>query len=130
MGKLFTSIDRSIHRMIGAPPAPLPPTPQMSLNGKELNAVVPKVASSQSTMAMSSLLPSASVETMSEWEGDSSRKIMHNRSISEPDFGRSPKQVDTLIQHILMQSLPNLNYQELLGYPVCYIRELLRVFCS
>ncbi|XP_039121844.1 protein transport protein SEC16B homolog [Dioscorea cayenensis subsp. rotundata] len=92
VGKLFTSIDRSIHRMIGAPPAPLPPTPQMSLNGKELNAVVPKVASSQSTMAMSSLIPSASVETMSEWEGDSSRKIMHNRSISEPDFGRSPKQ--------------------------------------
>ncbi|XP_072965659.1 protein transport protein SEC16A homolog [Typha angustifolia] len=92
VGKLFTSIDRSIHRMIGAPPAPLPPLPQGSLNSNDNNFVAPKVVNSQSTMAMSTLIPSASVESISEWTGDSSKKIMHNRSISEPDFGRSPKQ--------------------------------------
>ncbi|RWW30415.1 hypothetical protein GW17_00005006 [Ensete ventricosum] len=94
VGKLFTSFDRSIHRMIGAPPAPLPPMPQGSVNDKEAHTVFPRVANSQSTMAMSSLVPSTSGETISEWTGDDSRKSRHNRSISEPDFGRSPKQVD------------------------------------
>ncbi|KAJ6827037.1 protein transport protein SEC16B-like protein [Iris pallida] len=89
VGKLFTSIDRSIHRMIGAPPAaPLPPMPPSSANGKENFSM----ASSHSMMTMSSLMPSASVEAISEWAGDDSKKNMHNRSISEPDFGRSPKQ--------------------------------------
>ncbi|XP_020240850.1 protein transport protein SEC16B homolog [Asparagus officinalis] len=93
VGKLFTSIDRSIHRMIGAPPVPLPPMPQSSPpNSKDNFSMSPKVSSSQSTMAMSSLMPSQSVESISEWAGDSARKSMHNRSISEPDFGRTPKQ--------------------------------------
>ncbi|CAL9112327.1 unnamed protein product [Musa textilis] len=92
VGKLFTSFDRSIHRMIGAPPAPLPPMPQGSVNDKETHTVFPRVANSQSTMAMSSLVPSTSGETISEWTGDNSRKSRHNRSVSEPDFGRSPKQ--------------------------------------
>ncbi|OAY76287.1 Protein transport protein SEC16B [Ananas comosus] len=98
VGKIFTSIDKSIHRMIGAPPPPLPPMPQgsvSSVNDKERYAVAPqKFVNSQSAMAMSSLMPSASVESISEWTGDNSgvRKSMHNRSVSEPDFGRSPKQ--------------------------------------
>ncbi|PKA66291.1 hypothetical protein AXF42_Ash006988 [Apostasia shenzhenica] len=89
VGKLINSIDRSIHRMMGAPP--LPPMPQNSGDNKD-NSMVPKVSSSQSTMAITSLVPSASVESMNEWVGDSSRKVMHNRSVSEPDFGRSSKQ--------------------------------------
>jgi len=93
VGKLFTSLDRSIHRIIGAPPAPLPPMPQNYASSKDNFTMVPKVASSQSTMTMSSLMPSQSVEGISEWAGDASRKSMHNRSISEPDFGRTPKQV-------------------------------------
>ncbi|MCD7446910.1 hypothetical protein HAX54_018881 [Datura stramonium] len=48
----------------------------------------PRVSASQSTMAMSSLMPSAS----SEWAADSNRMMMHNRSVSEPDFGRTPRQ--------------------------------------
>ncbi|XP_008794796.2 protein transport protein SEC16A homolog isoform X2 [Phoenix dactylifera] len=92
VGKLITSLDRSLHRMMGAPPPPLPPMSQSSVNDKEIFSGVPKVANSQSTMAMSSLIPSASVEAMSEWTSDSGRKSMHNRSISEPNFGRSPKQ--------------------------------------
>lgn len=78
---------------MGAPQVPLPPMPQGSVNDKEIYSGAPKVANSQSTMAMSSLIPSASVEAMSEWTSASGRKSMHNRSISEPDFGRSPKQV-------------------------------------
>ncbi|XP_008796939.2 protein transport protein SEC16B homolog isoform X1 [Phoenix dactylifera] len=92
VGKFITSLDRSLHRMMGAPQVPLPPMPQGSVNDNEIYSGAPKVANSQSTMVMSSLIPSASVEAMSEWTSDSGRKSMHNRSISEPDFGRSPKQ--------------------------------------
>lgn len=92
VGKLFTSIDRSIHRMIGTPP-PLPsPSQSGFLNGEQDNHS--KVANSKSTMEMSSLVPSASMEPISELTEDKNRMTMHNRSISEPDFGRSPKQVD------------------------------------
>lgn len=91
VGKLFTSIDRSIHRMMGAPSS-LPPMPQVSVNGKESQVIAPKVVNSQSTMVMSSLIPSASVDGMNEWTGDTGRKSLHSRSISEPDFGRTPKQ--------------------------------------
>lgn len=91
VGKLFTSIDRSIHRMMGAPSS-LPPMPQNSANGKESHMAVPKVVNSQSTMAMSSLIPSESVDGMSGWTSDAGRKSLHSRSISEPDFGRTPKQ--------------------------------------
>ncbi|KAK1306606.1 hypothetical protein QJS10_CPA10g00887 [Acorus calamus] len=95
VGKLFTSIDKSIHRMMGTP---LPPSTQStSLSNGQLdehygNSVAPKVANSQSTMTMSLLAPSASMEPISEWTTDSSRRSVHNRSVSEPDFGSYPKQ--------------------------------------
>lgn len=92
VGKLFNSIDRSIHRMMGSPPPALPPIPPGSIQKHEHDNFSPsKVPSSQSTMAISSLMPSSSVETISEWAGDNKR-TMHNRSVSEPDFGRSPKE--------------------------------------
>ncbi|XP_010264305.1 PREDICTED: protein transport protein SEC16A homolog isoform X2 [Nelumbo nucifera] len=96
VGKLLPFIDRSIHRMIGAPPPPVQSTSQINsqINEYDNHPTVPRVANSQSTMAMSSLIPSASMEPISEWTGDSNRKIIHNRSISEPDFGRSPRQVN------------------------------------
>ncbi|KAJ4953350.1 hypothetical protein NE237_030182 [Protea cynaroides] len=95
VGKLLPFIDRSIHRMIGAPPPPVPSTSQNCVPNNEHDHTSggPRVASSQSTMAMSSLMPSASMEPINEWKGDN-RMTMPNRSISEPDFGRSPKQVD------------------------------------
>ncbi|XP_068661776.1 protein transport protein SEC16A homolog [Aristolochia californica] len=95
VGKLFTSIDRSISRMIGVPP-PAPSISQNGVQGSERDhySAVPKVAMSQSTMAMSSLMPSASMEPISEWTSDGGRMTMHNRSISEPDFATSQKQVD------------------------------------
>lgn len=97
VGKLFTTFDRSIHRMIGAPAAPLPPLPPGNVNDKETSySIAPKVSNSQSTMAMASLVPSASVETMTELSSNNTSKIRHNRSVSEPVFGLSPKQVEFL----------------------------------
>ncbi|KAF2299062.1 hypothetical protein GH714_030316 [Hevea brasiliensis] len=57
--------------------------------------MVPRVSASQSTMAMSSLMPSASMEPISEWAADGNRMTMHNRSVSEPDIGRTPRQVES-----------------------------------
>lgn len=89
VNKLFTSIDRSIHRIIGSPPAGLPPIPPSSSTDSKGNfSMGPRGSGSQSTMAMSSLVPSASVDAMSDLASEGSRKSMHNRSISEPDFGR------------------------------------------
>ncbi|KAG6472854.1 hypothetical protein ZIOFF_070332 [Zingiber officinale] len=93
VGKLFTTFDRSIYRMIGASPAPLSHVPSGNVDNKETYSNVPKVSNNQSTMVMASLVPSASVETMTEWSNDNdSKAIRHNRSVSEPDFGRTPKQ--------------------------------------
>ncbi|OVA01146.1 Sec16 [Macleaya cordata] len=89
VGKLLPFIDRSIHRMIGPPP---PPVPSVQSNEHDYHPPIPRVPVSQSTMAMSSLMPSASMEPISEWTGDSNGRSMPNRSISEPDFGRSPRQ--------------------------------------
>lgn len=81
--------------MIGAPPPPVSSTSQNSIQSNEHDhyPVGPRVTSSQSTMAMSSLMPSASMEPISEWNGSTNRMTMANRSISEPNFGRSPRQV-------------------------------------
>jgi COPII coat assembly protein SEC16 len=87
--------------MMGAPSAPLPPLPQGSVSDRESYSApgAAKFGNSQSLMAMSSLMPSASMQSMSEIannsNGGTGRTIAHNRSVSEPDFGRTPKQVLT-----------------------------------
>ncbi|XP_009375750.2 protein transport protein SEC16B homolog [Pyrus x bretschneideri] len=55
----------------------------------------PSVPNTQSTMAMSPLMPSASMEPISEWTAKNNQLNVPNRSISEPDFGRSPSKVDS-----------------------------------
>ncbi|KAG0491970.1 hypothetical protein HPP92_005368 [Vanilla planifolia] len=102
VGKLLNSIDRSIHRIIGAPP--LPPVPHNIGNGKDNESTFPKVQSSQSTTAITSLIPSASVEAISDLAYDNNRKVVHNRSISEPNFGGSPKQISSKEGNSLGQS--------------------------
>uniref|UniRef100_A0A0A9CSR2 Sec16 Sec23-binding domain-containing protein n=1 Tax=Arundo donax TaxID=35708 RepID=A0A0A9CSR2_ARUDO len=97
VGKIFTSLDKSISRMMGTPSAPLPPLPHGSVSDRESYSAhaAAKFVNSQSVMAMSSLMPSASMQSMSEIaenSGGTGRKIVHNRSVSEPDFGRTPKQ--------------------------------------
>ena len=125
VGKLLTFFDSTAHRVVGGLP---PPVPSTSHSSAQHNAYAyqpggpkvsdsqstmamsslmpaqhneyayqpggPKVSNSQSTMAMSSLMPSASMEPINEWAGESK---IPNRSISEPDFGRAPKKVEIYI---------------------------------
>lgn len=78
---------------MGTPSAPLPPLPHGSVSDRESHSApgAAKFVNSQSLMAMSS-----SMQSMTEIADDSAgagRKIAHNRSVSEPDFGRTSKQV-------------------------------------
>ncbi|KAG8374729.1 hypothetical protein BUALT_Bualt10G0026200 [Buddleja alternifolia] len=89
IGKLLNLFDSTAHRVVGGLP---PPVPTVHGNENHHQSIGPRVSSSQSTMAMSSLVPSQSVEPISEWAADSNRMVKHARSVSEPDFGRSPMQ--------------------------------------
>ncbi|XP_057477864.1 protein transport protein SEC16B homolog [Actinidia eriantha] len=93
VGKLLNLFDSTAHRVVGGLP---PPVPSTSQGGAQANGhyqtMGSRVLTSQSTMAMSSLMPSASMEPISEWTADGNRLTMHNRSVSEPDFGRTPRQ--------------------------------------
>ncbi|XP_055819679.1 protein transport protein SEC16B homolog [Solanum dulcamara] len=91
VGKLLNLFDSTAHRVVGGLP-PMPTSGNSLGNEYHQQFVSPRVSSSQSTMAMSSLIPS---EPISEWAADSSRMTMHNRSVSEPDIGRTPRQVDS-----------------------------------
>ncbi|KAJ7003405.1 hypothetical protein D5086_006557 [Populus alba] len=95
VGKLLNFFDSTAHRVVGGLPPPVPSASQGSVQDSHHQLVAPRVSGSQSTMAMSSLMPSASMEPISEWAADGNRMTMHNRSVSEPDFGRSPRQVDS-----------------------------------
>ncbi|KAG2672238.1 hypothetical protein I3843_13G029700 [Carya illinoinensis] len=94
LGKLLTLFDSTAHRVVGGLPPPVPSTSHSSSQQNEL-ANQPgglKVSSIQSTMTMSTLMPSVSMEPISEQIDESKTP---NRSISAPDFGRSPKKVDS-----------------------------------
>lgn len=95
VGKLLNFFDSTAHRVVGGLPPPAPSTSQGGGQGTEhfQQSMGPRVSTSQSTMAMSSLMPSASMEPISDWAADGNRMTMPNRSVSEPDFGRSPRQV-------------------------------------
>lgn len=95
---MLNLFDSTSNRVVGGLPPPVPSTSHSSSqrNEHDCQKVGPRVSNSQSTMAMSSLVPSASTEPISEWQGGSNRS-RHNRSISEPDFGKSPMKVNTTI---------------------------------
>ncbi|XP_047340598.1 protein transport protein SEC16B homolog [Impatiens glandulifera] len=96
VGKLLNLFDSTAHRVKGGKLPPIPsPTRGNSLSNNEHHdkKLGHRAITSQSSMAMSSLVPSDSVEPMSEWTGD--RKA-YNRSVSEPDFRRTtPKEGHT-----------------------------------
>ncbi|KAJ7944743.1 Protein transport protein sec16 [Quillaja saponaria] len=106
VGKLLNFFDSTAHRVVGGLPPPAPSTSPGNVQGNEQyhQPAGPRVSSSQSTMAMSSLIPSASMEPMSEWTSDGNRMTTANRSVSEPDFGRTPRQL-----------MHKAKYQSLLG---------------
>ncbi|XP_062175567.1 protein transport protein SEC16B homolog isoform X2 [Alnus glutinosa] len=94
VGKLLTFFDSTAHRVVGGLPPPAPSTSNNSAQHNEhaYQPGAPKVSNSQSTMAVSSLMPSVSMEPISEWTGENK---MPNRSISEPVFGSAPTKADS-----------------------------------
>jgi len=95
VGKLLNFFDSTAHRVVGGLPPPAPSSSQGTFHGSEQHYqhMAPRVSSSQSTMAVSSLVPSASMEPISDWTADNNRMPKPNRSVSEPDIGRIPRQV-------------------------------------
>ncbi|XVE77407.1 hypothetical protein DITRI_Ditri13aG0060100 [Diplodiscus trichospermus] len=90
VGKLLNFFDSTAHRVVGGLP---PSAPSASNGNSQVNdhfhqQTRSKVSAKQSTMAMSSLMSSASMES-------DGKMTMHNRSVSEPNFGRTPRQVDS-----------------------------------
>lgn len=99
MGKLLTFFDSTAQRVVGELPPPVPSTSHGIVQHNEHihQPGGPKTSGSQSTMAISSLMPSASMEPISEWAGETSQVTVPNRSISEPNFGRTPKKVNNIM---------------------------------
>ncbi|XP_044485316.1 protein transport protein SEC16B homolog isoform X2 [Mangifera indica] len=92
VGKLLNFFDSTAHRVVGSLPPPAPSTsPGNGQSVENYNQPMGQRVS-QSTMAMPSLMPSASMEPISEWAADGNKMTMSNRSVSEPDFGRTPRQ--------------------------------------
>ncbi|KAK9075737.1 hypothetical protein SSX86_004066 [Deinandra increscens subsp. villosa] len=103
VGKLLNLFDSTAQRVVGGTPPPFPP---ISGGGAQNNhhqqpQKGPGVLTSKSTIAMSSLMTSPSMESINQADGN--RMMTHNRSASEPDFGRSSKQVD---QHDTLKENP------------------------
>ncbi|CAI0504331.1 unnamed protein product [Linum tenue] len=93
VGKLLNFFDSTAHRVVGGLPPPAPSTSHgLHSHEHDQQLMAPRVAASQSTMAMSTLVPSASMEPISEWAADGNKMGRHSRSVSEPDFGRTPRQ--------------------------------------
>ncbi|CAM0912494.1 unnamed protein product [Alopecurus aequalis] len=86
VGKIFSSFDKSLSRMMGTQPAPVPPVSQGSSSDRDFySAPATNFVNSQSAMAMPSSASEQFVSAMAE-NSDPDRKGTHNRSVSEPDF--------------------------------------------
>ncbi|WOG88461.1 hypothetical protein DCAR_0207696 [Daucus carota subsp. sativus] len=96
VGKLLNLFDSTAHRVVGGSPPPAPSPTVNSFQGSEnYNQSNFRVSTSQSTMAISTLMPSTSMEPRSEWHA-TENSTMPNRSVSEPDIGRTPSQTESL----------------------------------
>ncbi|KAL7144028.1 hypothetical protein ABFS83_08G231200 [Erythranthe nasuta] len=95
VGKLLNLFDSTAHRVVGGIPPPVPTAGGTAQGYENQQTLGHRVSASQSTMAMSSLVPSQSVEPINEWGANNNKMAMHTRSVSEPDFGRSPRQSHT-----------------------------------
>ncbi|KAM0903518.1 hypothetical protein ACQ4PT_018612 [Festuca glaucescens] len=88
VGKIFSSFDKSLSRMMGTQPAPVPSLSQSSSVDRDTYSAPPaNFVNSQSAMSMSSSASEQFVSAMAEDSGPD-RKGTHNRSVSEPDFKR------------------------------------------
>ncbi|XP_018483547.2 protein transport protein SEC16B homolog isoform X2 [Raphanus sativus] len=95
VGRLLNLFDSTANRVVGGMPPPAPHSTTGSLQSKEYHhqqQEATKLPYSQSVNTMSSLMPPASVESLHESGGNVKRTAVHTRSVSEPDFGRTPIQ--------------------------------------
>lgn len=101
VGKLFTSLDKSLSRMMGTQPTslpplaqPMPPLAQGSSTERDLYSAPPATNFVNNNQSATPMSFSASEQSMSDMTGNSGpdRKGTHNRSVSEPDFNRAPQQ--------------------------------------
>ncbi|KAF8108415.1 hypothetical protein N665_0109s0040 [Sinapis alba] len=95
VGRLLNLFDSTANRVVGGMPPPAPHSTTGSLQSKEYHhqqQEATKLPYSQSVNTMSSLMPPASVEPLHESGGNVRRTAVHTRSVSEPDFGRTPIQ--------------------------------------
>ncbi|KAE8660436.1 putative C2H2-like zinc finger protein [Hibiscus syriacus] len=111
VGKLLTFFDNTA-RVVGGQPPPLPSTSHSSVHQNEfthqpralntsdsqptmLMQPLSSSSSEESTMAMTSLMPSASMEPISQRTSQTDLPAMASRSISEPYFGQSDRKVNS-----------------------------------
>ncbi|CAN6910008.1 hypothetical protein HID58_076386 [Brassica napus] len=95
VGRLLNLFDSTANRVVGGMPPPAPHSTTGSLQAKEYHQQqqeATKLPYSQSVNTMSSLMPPASMESLHESGGTGRRTAVHTRSVSEPDFGRTPIQ--------------------------------------
>ncbi|KAL8137399.1 hypothetical protein V2J09_003400 [Rumex salicifolius] len=90
VGKLLKVIDSTAQRAVGPPPVAL--TTQSTGYGFDQQTVRPALVSSQSTMSIPTITPSASMEPVSQWALINERMTAQNRSISEPVMTEKPTQ--------------------------------------
>ncbi|CAN8267122.1 unnamed protein product [Cochlearia groenlandica] len=94
-GKLLDIIDSTANRVVGGMPPPAPHSKTGNLQASEYHQQqqeVTKLPYSQSTNTMQTLMTPASMEPVHEWGGNGKTMAVHSRSVSEPDFGRTPIQ--------------------------------------
>ncbi|KAE8662502.1 putative C2H2-like zinc finger protein [Hibiscus syriacus] len=110
VGKLLTFFDNTA-RVVGGQPPPLPSTSHNNVHQNEFTQqprasntsdsqstmlMQPLTSSSmESTMAVTSLMPSASMEPISQQTSQTELPAMPSRSISEPYFGQSDRKVNS-----------------------------------
>ncbi|CAA7040392.1 unnamed protein product [Microthlaspi erraticum] len=95
VGKLLNFFDSTANRVVGGTPPTAPNSNKGSLqvNGyQHQHLEAAKLPYSQSVNTMSSLMPPSSLEPIHESGENGRRRVVHTRSVSEPDFGRMPIQ--------------------------------------
>ncbi|VVB08259.1 unnamed protein product [Arabis nemorensis] len=95
VGKLLNFFDSTAHRVVGGTPPLAPHSTTGNLQANEYHhqqQEATKLPYSQSVNTMSSLMAPASMEPAHESGGNGRRMAVHTRSVSEPDFGRTPIQ--------------------------------------
>ena len=106
VGKFLNFIHSTAHRVVGG----MPPSALHSTTGNlqaneyqhHQQQEAAKLPYSQSANTMQTLMSHASMEPIRELDGNLRTMAVHSRSVSEPDFGRTPIQVNITRNHLFL----------------------------